>query len=422
MKSVIYIIAEVFQLIIMMTFANKMLKKRYDNIRTFLIWVAFFVIDEILIKFQQINLVNTLLYFSGIIIVMCVSYRNTLKDKAITVMFITAFSFVSEFAAVIIFHTIFTGMDQKVEMVFAPTVAKFILFILLLIVMIKNNTIYVELNMKLLIATMIIPLCSTIIITLKTYDKGYSDINIYDVILVCVTMMVDYTAFYLFDNIQRAMYLKNKNELLEQQGKCYLNQCEELYKMWEDLRDFRHNIRNQYVVEETLLNEKKYDQLQLEYKEKLKSFRQDNIYSKTGNIPVDAIINYKASVIARMGGQISCDLKIPSDLIIDSDTLTLILGNLLDNVIDAFMNKKLNEKKCSIDINFDDPNLLIVVTNTFEGKRKKDMSNNYITTKEDSKDHGVGIKSVFRVVQKHNGKVMISEKEGKFIVKVHMFI
>ena len=47
---------------------------------------------------------------------------------------------------------------------------------------------------------------------------------------------------------------------------------------------------------------------------------------------------------------------------------------------------------------------------------------NFITTKEKSQEHGIGIKSIRQIVAKYNGKMDITMKDNIFTTNVIMYI
>ena len=53
---------------------------------------------------------------------------------------------------------------------------------------------------------------------------------------------------------------------------------------------------------------------------------------------------------------------------------------------------------------------------------KKDKSGNFLTTKKDSASHGIGLKSVKRMVEKYHGDMSIKIKNTHFCVKLMLYI
>ena len=80
---------------------------------------------------------------------------------------------------------------------------------------------------------------------------------------------------------------------------------------------------------------------------------------------------------------------------------------------------KIDEEKRNIDIKIiDEKNKFIIkLDNSYNGKIKQD-DKDFITTKEDSQNHGIGIKNVKEILEKYNGVFKINFDEEKFSVYV----
>lgn len=62
--------------------------------------------------------------------------------------------------------------------------------------------------------------------------------------------------------------------------------------------------------------------------------------------------------------------------------------------------------------------LLIKVRNPYTGDIKKDRTGNYISEKKDRENHGIGLKSVRKVVEKYEGVMEIHTEDQIFEICV----
>lgn len=102
--------------------------------------------------------------------------------------------------------------------------------------------------------------------------------------------------------------------------------------------------------------------------------------------------------------------------------ICIIVGNCLDNAIEAL--KELNEnysKRIHIDIIYRKGALMIKIKNPFVGERKKDLKGNYISTKVDNENHGIGLYSVKKVIEKYNGLITFQEVDSEFEVQIFLY-
>jgi sensor histidine kinase regulating citrate/malate metabolism len=95
-----------------------------------------------------------------------------------------------------------------------------------------------------------------------------------------------------------------------------------------------------------------------------------------------------------------------------------IFGNALDNAIESVL--RINDKeKRLIHVTVSQLNdfVMIRIENYFEGELKQD-GNEYVTTKDDSRNHGYGIKSIKYTADKYDGAVHINAENNWFDIKI----
>ena len=124
--------------------------------------------------------------------------------------------------------------------------------------------------------------------------------------------------------------------------------------------------------------------------------------SDTGNLIIDSLINGKFQSCSSDGIEFKCNLQIPRNLRFDPYILNIILGNLIDNALDAVRKEDCLEKYIDLKIQYTQRNLVIKLKNTYNGKLKK-QGDNFLTTKDNPQIHGLGLKSVRNAVEKVGG-------------------
>ncbi len=113
-------------------------------------------------------------------------------------------------------------------------------------------------------------------------------------------------------------------------------------------------------------------------------------YVKTGNDTVDSLLNYKIQKADEVLNVVETKISIPGQLRLRSFDLNVLLGNLLDNAIDASM--RTEEKKLKL------------------------------TTKEDKVNHGIGLKNVRRIVEKYHGEIEFLFENDTMETDVMMYV
>ncbi len=110
----------------------------------------------------------------------------------------------------------------------------------------------------------------------------------------------------------------------------------------------------------------------------------------------------------------------PKDLQIPAFDMATILGNLLDNAIDALEAIE-GKRMVSVKIKLSRGQFIIKVSNTFNGI-VIERANNLITKKEDDGNHGLGIKNIKKVLEKYNGSMDIEYNATTFTSILLMYV
>lgn len=139
---------------------------------------------------------------------------------------------------------------------------------------------------------------------------------------------------------------------------------------------------------------------------------------KTGNEVLDTILTEKSLYCRERGITVSCVADGSQMDFINTVDLYAILGNALDNAIEA-VEKFKHEEKRQIDVlihrqqNF----LVINIINPIKGNLTYEEELP-VTTKGDKQYHGFGLRSMRYLVKKYDGFLSVSEEDGCFSLKI----
>ncbi len=419
MVNAICIIGDLFELLAKIQYFDKTLTKKLNCFLMLAIWMIVFILDEYMAPNVK-SVWSVAVFFTLMFLCIFGLYEGQFKKKIITIFFVSVFQMIAEFVAdIIIVFVNGVGNNQSVY-IMGYIISKIIFFIFIRI-SIHFNKRKNEYNMgnKTFMSILFVPaLCIFIVglFVLSSPDK--SNYTYYDVLFYIVILIINYLTVIQYDDVQKMLYLNNRNALLEKQKMYYIQQYEQTKKMWDLMSSMRHNMKNEYISQSILLKDKEYDKLNELYYKRIGELEASKVISVSGNVYIDTIVNYKVSMIREMEADFECKIIVPSKLNIDSEDIILVLGNLLDNVIDAFDNEILLKKSGRLVIVYEKSNLYIEIKNTYKGDRKKNRNGEYITTKKIKEMHGLGIKSVNSVVKKYDGYMKIEENNNIFSVNV----
>ena len=133
---------------------------------------------------------------------------------------------------------------------------------------------------------------------------------------------------------------------------------------------------------------------------------------KTGNRMTDAILNNKLSLAAERQIRVKADAAIPVSLTTSELDLCIVIGNLMDNAMEACMELPPAQRLIRIYMEMKGNYLYFVLTNTAGGKKKQ----NFRTAKGEG--HGLGISRVDAIVKKCGGYVTRASEDGAFSTEI----
>lgn len=244
-------------------------------------------------------------------------------------------------------------------------------------------------------------------------------IHSWTLVLAVALLALDVIGFKVYSMLLERQEIQNTNEKYRYQLEMCNKEMEERQIIMNDVRRTKHDIKNQLLYLNELV--KKDPQKAESYLEKLmnSNLNKENGISNSGNLIIDSLINHKFMIAAEKGIETKFQIKIPPELPYEAADLCIVVGNLLDNAIEAVQRVGIS-KWIDVSIQYRQQKLLITIKNVYCGKILQDRDGNYISQKNDSLNHGWGLKSVYKCVEKYNGTIEIHYEENVFRVDIMM--
>ena len=136
----------------------------------------------------------------------------------------------------------------------------------------------------------------------------------------------------------------------------------------------------------------------------------------SGNLVIDSIINYKLRELD--ASCIYVDAYVPGEVNIPDIDMTTILGNLLDNSIQALKETR-GKQILRISINYSRGRMILQIENSYE--KILEENGELKTTKTEKEGHGIGLESIKEVVERYDGILQLDYKENLFVAFVVLF-
>jgi len=235
-------------------------------------------------------------------------------------------------------------------------------------------------------------------------------------ILIISILGINFAILFLYDTLYLSFSAKTEKILLEQQNNAYAKQLDIMQQSLDSLQTVRHDIKNHMIVLKNLNSTEGYTKFD-EYVDKIiSSVDGRTLYSNSENVIVDSILNYKLQSITNMDIELQIDVSVPKKIGISAYDMTIILGNLMDNAITA-LKKCSSEKILIVKIGYSKGSIFISVTNTYNGEIKE-KNGTLLTSKDDEKNHGIGLKNIREAVSRNNGHMQINYDNKEFKINI----
>lgn len=186
-----------------------------------------------------------------------------------------------------------------------------------------------------------------------------------------------------------------------------------MQSIYDKMRGWRHDYHNHIQALLALVGD---DERTRDYLWKLnKDLTEVDTVVKTGNVTVDAILNSKLTLIKSKDIPVDAVAKVPDDLKISEIDLCAIIGNLLDNAIEAVLPLPPESRFIRIYIGMLKSQLYISVTNSTASEPRK-IGEKYVSTKGEGR--GVGLMRVDSIARRNGGTVNRQNESGVFATEV----
>lgn len=191
----------------------------------------------------------------------------------------------------------------------------------------------------------------------------------------------------------------------------------EVENIYKQMRGWRHDHHNHIQVMKAYLELGKYEDMDKYLGDLDKDLTNIDTVLKTGNLMVDAILNSKLSMAINQGININAKATVPQNIKVADVDLCVIIGNLMDNAMEAAMKLENPEDRfIRVYIREMKNQLYISITNSVGGEVRK-INLEYISTKLGI-NHGFGLKRVDDIVSKYHGFINRQNEEGVFATEI----
>lgn len=416
-----YLITNCFSIAIVHKFVTAFFDKRITKrFMCFLSYVFYFVLTSFVYIVWDIPVLTMAVNIITVFIT-TLNYESTIKKKIISVAFIYIFMLIPEVLIAALtgyfnFPILSEGYYSSISGVIIIRVLTYLeaLIFYNIKTLRRNKTV----STTQWIATIFIPI-STLI--LKIFINNSKTVTKSEVIIsTIIIFLINLLTFYLYDSLSKSYQQKTEAAILAKEKEMYYNQCRMMQETSENLRKFKHDINNQFISIQQLALSKKYNELEKYVLNLSKQLNISKIYSSTGNIAVDSIINYKLNSLTGKNVEINTEIAVPENLKIEISDIISLIGNILDNAVYALGDVE-TDKKLYFKMVYSKERIIIKSENSYATDIKY-INGEIVSTKSDSSEHGLGLKNIDAIVKKYDGYMSIDHNSNIFTLNIIILV
>lgn len=248
------------------------------------------------------------------------------------------------------------------------------------------------------------------------------------VLLYCVTAMeagiyrlIACISVLGISTLSVVLYNRLAINLGDRMRKIYLEREVETYKHEMELmrisnrkeQNLRHDLRHHLFEIEGLAKQGEDEKICTYIDELRRTFVDSKQMVHTGEYETDSLINYLLGNAKNHQIDVTCDIKIPEDIDVSRCKLNVIVGNLLENAIEAAA--QADEKRIVLTMQFSAGILFLQIKNTYNGPVR--VEGGHVLGKKSKNNHGIGLRSVQDLVREQNGSLDISVTDQFFVAE-----
>lgn len=407
-NDIIYGISNLFRIYVMFRFAQFWFQKRELPMWIeYLAYIAYFLINTgcyVILRNTQLNLLTNIIPFFLITFL----YQSKVVTRILVTVMIYAISMVWD--GIIYASAQALSIDSLI--ISTGIAATLMVFLTELLV---ERLIRYKQRQKMLavhVLTILTIPTASIMIGIFTMQPAQFASHPEMIAVECFLLLwINVMVFALYDMIGKMYEQQNMQNVLQNQNQAYANQIEIMNMTQKQIRFLKHDMKNHLSKIRTLARQHNCDSI-LDYTTAAEQYMETHKnFVESGNVEMDSILNLKLNEADMIGSMIQAEITVPNALPISDFDVNIILGNLLDNAINAL--KQCQNKRLYVKIEYESGVLYVLVKNTFT------ESIHIAPAKE---GHGIGLLSVTNTAEKYKGTVRCTKQNGIFTANVMLYL
>ena len=406
---IVAIFAEAARLVVIRNYAVIFWERKASRIFAILMYGASFLMTTTAYLFFHEIIINLIVTFAGIFLI-SLAYKSGILRKFVCSAITLAVSVILDFISALLLMDNPSSGNYELASSF---ISVFLFFLSSVIAgkIFKRRKEELFLSQWWLI--FVITIGSICVAYALSQDRVASR---WTVICVCMVLfIINYIVYNLFASIQEYSEKESEMDALRSQMDIYENQISASIKRDEAVRIMRHDMKH-HVNELYHLAEEGNDEAIKEYILRMGGeIHSADVKVSCGVAAIDGVMGYMLERAEEKGIFVKTHITVPESIELSSYDMNILLGNLMQNAIDAA--EKCEDKHIAVLIKYDRSCIFIKISNSFSGELIV-KNGEYLTTKDSPKEHGLGIRSARNVVERGGGSIGFAAEGQEFFVKI----
>jgi hypothetical protein len=425
MNIVLSFVSALLDVYILKKYLDGTLKHLKESIPYYVFLIAL-LCSEALLLFNMKLFVNFSSNISALItsiisitttFLLCFFYESTIKKNVYIALSFQLFVIISEMICLLISHLLpasfFSPEGSKSFVYSMNTLSKIILFIMVIISYKisskKDDNSPLEINLLLFITPVLS--CFLIVIMPKNLKVISNNKYFFEFFIVFISIL-NILNNYLLNKTSESYSNQILNIELNNQINYQKNKYAQLSESYKTSRRIIHDIKKHYFEIQENIKLRRYDNLAKYLDSSISDLEKTYVKYNTGNLVIDSLLTNYENISAGNNIKYTTNIEVDNNRIpLDDYDFCIILGNLLDNSLNACLNMNSDHKQINITIITSPKDKFLISVENSYSKNDTENKNPLI--------HGYGLNNVKNTVLHYNGIIsIIKEKTYNVMISI----
>ena len=220
--------------------------------------------------------------------------------------------------------------------------------------------------------------------------------------------VVYHTSILLLLEQSKVHKLEHENQLLVTHKLQYDN----LQHRINEARQAKHDVRHHVLMIREYLHDGKLHELEAYLDSYAKSLPDQQSIMYCRHYATNMLLAYFVQQAQKAGIEMDVFVQLPEHISIPETVLSVVLGNLLENAVDACSEIIEDKKKITVRGKYEQSALFFEITNTYTGDLRKNASGTLLSTK--AAERGIGLNSVEHIANTMGGMLELDVHDNIF--------